>query len=511
MFRNSEYKQILKKLLFICATVVASTMTRNWVVLALAAYGIWAASAHKTGKTIIVYLLLSFLPMLNPLIMPRFGQYAMIARLSTFAITLALVITGSMRHGHHRIPLSIIYLYLTVAMASSAIGYCPEISFLKILNFFIFITGLYIGTRNIHISKNDIQEIRHTFIAVAIIIVYGSLLTLPFPSIAYFTSLSGTLLEWGFAYANDVFAQGGTRLFSGITVHSQCLGPVASCCFAWILCDMWLVEKRLEKLHLAILVPIPIISFMTRSRLSFLVLITALIVTSFYCIPHAKITKKERTNFWIAISSAVFLMTAIAIGAEIKNRAISRWIRKTDDLTEDSRSLGDAITASRQGKIHEMMKDWQRDYLLGCGFQVTSNTKELLRTRRISKFSAPIEKGILPIMVLSETGILGALVFLAFLIAFFSLCAKKKYTATITLFIVFLSSNMGEATFFSPSGAGGLLWIILVAGGFIIDMEKFASVPLQHHEDEIDIIGECSTTDEDYTTEENYTTDDSGT
>ena len=40
---------------------------------------------------------------------------------------------------------------------------------------------------------------------------------------------------------------------------------------------------------------------------------------------------------------------------------------------------------------------------------------------------------------------------------------------TITLFTVFLVSNMGEATLFSPGGIGGILWMMGVVGGFTID------------------------------------------
>ena len=41
---------------------------------------------------------------------------------------------------------------------------------------------------------------------------------------------------------------------------------------------------------------------------------------------------------------------------------------------------------------------------------------------------------------------------------------------TASLFTVLLATNMGEATFFSPGGAGGLLWTISIIGGYCIDM-----------------------------------------
>jgi hypothetical protein len=73
-------------------------------------------------------------------------------------------------------------------------------------------------------------------------------------------------------------------------------------------------------------------------------------------------------------------------------------------------------------------------------------------------------------MVLGETGIIGAGAFLIFLIMFYHEASIKGYTATLTLFSVLLTTNLAEATFFSPSGGGGVFWMFTVCGGFLIDM-----------------------------------------
>ena len=83
--------------------------------------------------------------------------------------------------------------------------------------------------------------------------------------------------------------------------------------------------------------------------------------------------------------------------------------------------------------------------------------------------SASIEKGVLPTMVLGETGILGCITFALFLITFYATCNIKRLYITTTMFTLLLVSNMGEATFFSPGGSGGVLWILTVLGGFLID------------------------------------------
>ena len=35
---------------------------------------------------------------------------------------------------------------------------------------------------------------------------------------------------------------------------------------------------------------------------------------------------------------------------------------------------------------------------------------------------------------------------------------------------MFFVLNMAEASYFSPGGLGGVLWVVLVGGGFVIDM-----------------------------------------
>lgn len=84
--------------------------------------------------------------------------------------------------------------------------------------------------------------------------------------------------------------------------------------------------------------------------------------------------------------------------------------------------------------------------------------------------SALIEKGLLPLMVLGETGIIGAIVFFIYLVVFYSTCVKKRYFCCLCLMTAFLISNMAEATYFSPGGNGGILWVFCAGGGFIIDM-----------------------------------------
>ena len=154
---------------------------------------------------------------------------------------------------------------------------------------------------------------------------------------------------------------------------------------------------------------------------------------------------------------------------EIRDNMLTRWIRKTNDVNYDKRSLVNAVTESRQGLMEYSLWEFKRSPIIGSGFQVAEYTRDTLKSQKGLIITAPIEKGILPVMVLGETGILGEITFLFFIFSFYVICTRRSYFVTITTFTVLLFTNAGEATFFSPGGGGGIMWMICVVGGFTVD------------------------------------------
>ena len=159
----------------------------------------------------------------------------------------------------------------------------------------------------------------------------------------------------------------------------------------------------------------------------------------------------------------------LAVIAQIRGGILSEWIRKTSDVEADKRTLSEALTASRKGLMEYSLYEFRRSPFVGSGFQVAEYTQDYIQGTKGLVISASVEKGVLPVMVLGETGILGSVLFLLFIFTFYGICARHQYYITISMFSVFLMTNMGEATFFSPGGTGGILWMICVVGGFSLD------------------------------------------
>ena len=199
-------------------------------------------------------------------------------------------------------------------------------------------------------------------------------------------------------------------------------------------------------------------------------LLALLVVIQFYALRFTTIPIRMK-NRVRAISS--FLVAGAVIAAavlETTSGTISKWLRKTDEISMDERGTLDAVMESRMGLVDRNMYDFQLNPVLGKGFQVMMEHRQWYDQGHISLLSAPIEKGVLPTMILGETGIVGSIVFLFFLVCFVFSCSRRHYMGLLSLFAVLLASNMGEASFFSPAGQGGVMWIVVAIGGFCCDV-----------------------------------------
>lgn len=462
----------MKQLIFFLSIIAMCHFTFGYALILVSVIGGFCALQGRIGSSLVIFAFMPFITMINPIIIPHGTAFALVSRGTMLMMTFTLVFAGSRRKGNEKLPLGSIFLYLVVAFISSVQGWFPKISYLKIINFVAMILGIYIGTKNLHQRKDDILLVRAAFLAMACILIFGSLASLAYKPMAYYTSVKTLIGREGLSYVADMLNEdlADYNLFTGITAHSQFLGPALACFAGWIACDMLFVERKVRMLHFLLLLPVPIMIYMTRSRTAFITFAALLMFIMFYCIPKVRISDREREKVKsIVLTFAMFIVIA-AIVAEIRNNSMSNLLRKNSESQYDERTFVEALTGSRMGKVEECMRDFKLNPTWGMGFQVIPEHVSQLAMGEISLYSAPIEKGILPLMILGETGIVGAITFALFIFMFYVAAEHKGYAATLTLFGALLASNMAEATFFSPAGAGGVFWMITVVGGFVVDM-----------------------------------------
>ena len=471
---NRIYIDAIKMVGLIVLSMALCRFTNGIFALVVASIGIFCALMQKIGPAICCYVFLPLCIVTNPILIPKGGAVWSIAlRFGPLAIGCALAIGAVRRTGRHALPFAGIIPFLLVAIVSSIGGYVPQISYLKLINYFVFLIGIWLGTRNMQHFPKDLQIIRAFFLGMIFLWVWGSLALIPMPAVSYATSLrylgDGIDFDSVNALGKEMLAAGGKTLFCGVTNHSQALSPVLALSMGWLLCDMLFFEKRFRLPHVITIVAMLPMLYMTRSRVALLTGASVMAILNFYTVNRVRVSSRVKGRLRTGMIGFCLLAMALAGVAEIRDQSITKWIRKTDDLAMDERSTAEALTGSRQSLMEESLYDFRRNPLWGSGFQVSWNHIELYRQTRGLILSASIEKGVLPVMVLGETGIIGSIAFVVFLLSFYLTCNKRRLYVTSTMFTLLLVSNMGEATFFSPGGTGGVLWILTVLGGFVID------------------------------------------
>ena len=470
MIKNQFYRDVIKAIMGISVVLLLCRFTLGGMSVLVAVVGLIAAIMRKPTVMACCFILFPLIAIFNRAVIGVTGITLLIGKFTFWIMTVSAFLTSKARgYTQERLPIGWLALYLAVACLSSVDGWMPLISYLKLVNFAIMLTGIYLLAIIMQGDISSLYALRAVFMAMAVILIVGSLLSYFFPSIG-FSMMIYKLEGYGVIMTGEALLDSGDRvLFNGMTCHSQMLSPVVASLGTWVLCDMLLIERKMTLLHGAVLSCIPPLLYMSRSRGGLLMLACTTIITFIVTIPRARLPQKVKRSLGVTMLVAIVALIGAGVYFQIKNEAISRWLRKTDDVATDTRTLEEAFTNSRQGSIEMNLYDFRLNPLLGKGFQVVNGMKQAYAAHMITWFSASVEKGVTPYVILGETGALGAFAFLIFLSAFYATCFRRGYMSLMTNFSCFLVANLADSTFFSPSGLGGFMWIVVCIGAFSTD------------------------------------------
>lgn len=470
------YKDVCKLIALEVVAIIACRLTSGNFLAVVAIFGLYSAITAKVGWAVSSSIFLAIAMDLNPNVLPHEGvAVGFSSRFGILLIGIALGLVGMKRNGTQTLRFGYMLPFLFIAMVSSSLGWAPLVSQLKLVNFLVFLFSFGFGLRNMQLIQNDLVFVRKFIFATCALIVIGSAISILDPAIAYHTSLKNVIRQEGLEGATAYYyAEAGSSsfssLFGGITNQSQTLAPILSCMVCFVLCDMLFIERRFDAIRFGLLLLMHVMSYATRSRTG----LFSLLIADCMCLMYLprKISIPSKIRQWVTHISVLMVALVISAGAlvEVRGDGISRWLRKTNDVAGDTRTLQEAVTTTRQGLIDMSISDFRRNPWVGMGFQVAEYTNEFLKYNNGAFIlSSPIEKGVLPVMILGETGVFGFIAFIVFLLCFWSDTASKHNYITLSMFAVMISTNAGEATFFSPGGTGGTLWWISVGGGFCLD------------------------------------------
>lgn len=413
---------------------------------------------NKTEVLFWCVLATTVLTMTNPNIAPKDAVFSLANRgLYAFVGGIMVLQMVGQRASIYLSPMLGLLPYIVYMAVVSSVGWVPLISYLKLLLFLIVFFAFY-SVGNACATRYTVspEKLRSVFLSFAIFLIVGSIALLPFPEIS-------TLNTQQFFLEHGYIPEGS--LFTGMTLHSQSLGPITAIFSTFLLADMLFSLKRGDKLYILLLLLCPILIYKTGSRTAMGTYLAGMCFVTFLFM-HARGVGAQWKNK--ALGALLFLGMAggLAFMATPQLRqSVVNFVYKVrvGDVLEENTGFDRAIS-SRQGLIDDAMDNFKESPFIGNGFQVTKRLAQQDRSSWKHYLSAPIEKGVWITAVLEEGGIFGMLLFAIFLLAAFGKLLARQAFIGISIFFVMVISNLGEFTFFSMSGGGGIYWAMIFMG-----------------------------------------------
>src|SRR5690625_1272208 len=197
------------------------------------------------------------------------------------------------------------------------------------------------------------------------------------------------------------------------------------------------------------------------------------------------ITKRKLSSNFPGLRSrrVLFLLTAAMAGLVVAGPALSE--RMMHYITKSGRAevsgLAEAYDRSRGSLIEEMLDNIKDRPFVGIGFGIASDPQSMKIDRDPVlglPTGASIEKGVMPLAVLEELGVVGFLLVAAWIWMLLKRAAFRGLAA-LSVLLVALFVNLGESILFSPGGQGMLI-LILLAWATARPKEKLAQTSALH-------------------------------
>lgn len=249
--------------------------------------------------------------------------------------------------------------------------------------------------------------------------------------------------------------------FQGFLNHPQAFGPTVAL-VGVMLGGRVMGERKPAWRDIALLALCLILVVLSEARTAGVAMVlgllgSALLSPAFAGVSRTRMLPGLRSRRFQAV--ALLAVAGVVVGGAFLAGKLSAYLYKRTDAT----SLIAAADASRGELVEKMFWNIQEKPWTGIGFGIGSEP-ESMEVERDPLFglplSAPVEKGVMPVAVVEELGIVGALAVLGWLLVVLRRGARagvQQFSVLITLLLV----NFGESMFFSVGGMGMLLLILL--------------------------------------------------
>lgn len=459
-----DKKFIYKCLAGFVAMMIAMKSTGGAAFIAI--FAIFIAGASKRDAVTLLYGLSMSMAMLvgNSYLMPKGSIFGLAQRSSMLLLSLMLVAqVFGQRKDRSLTCFSLMFLYLIYMLAVSFVGWCPMISLLKLILFTsVFLAFIGVAVTVANSRKNLTIKVRSMFLCVAIFFLVGSVFLIPFPGISQLT---------GEAYMEALKSGADlTSLFTGMTYHSQSLGPVVAAIGVALFADLLFSIKRPDKLYIALLLCVPILLWKTSSRTAMGTFIVGVLFCTQMFLSARGIKSRWKGKVTSALLMiAIFLSFMVLVLPSAREKAMGFIMKyKGSQVTSKEMNMEDLLV-TRQGRWDEGIANWKRSPVIGNGFQVSESMIGM--NVGFTTLSAPVEKSVWISAILEEGGVFGLSIFLIFMVTCIIVLKSTKCYVGLTCFVSMMTINFGEFTMFSMSGIGGFVWAMVFIG-VMIDIRR---------------------------------------
>lgn len=329
-------------------------------------------------------------------------------------------------------------------------GYFVHISLLKIIGFIVGTSVILAGAEMMRRHNSDVTCWFYSMIGYTI-----------FASFVAWAAGVGYNAKTDFAYYSG--------LFNGPFYHPQTLGPACALMICYLVCLVLYTPYKQKWLSFLMIGLLLLLLYKSSSRTAVVAMcfgVSTALAAGFFWERRGQYFVRfnfSKAEIMVAFIALLFVgaFADAATGFSISTKLRDYMLKGGESMVGYGGSTWDALIATREAQIEMMLMGIKSQPLTGIGFGTSSDPGFAVRA---GLFSAPTEKGFLPLAIVEETGLIGTAFFLVFLGLFYAHLIEQRNMPGLAGLTGLLGVNLGEMNFFSFGGQGSLMWLFVGAG-----------------------------------------------
>jgi hypothetical protein len=350
--------------------------------------------------------------------------------------------------------LAFVAFVITMAVCSLVSGWYYQIALLKLLNFWATISAILSGMFVLRKKKIDPTEWIVSLIVVTTIIALAS-------------------IALGFSHH---FVRGNSivsNYFVGAFSHPNCHSLYGATFVSFLACVVLLGSYKNRWIAMALMAIWPVFMAWSQARTGVLAIVFATAVLVLLAKPFRNrfgwqlhVNVQRSTLLLLSGTAALFAIFYDTFTDRALWRGIVGFLQKSTGPAELVEFDPNKMIQSRIGLIEFSWQNFLENPVCGIGFGV-AKTQHFVQNATL--FTAPVEKGFLPTAILEEGGIIGAAMFVVFVVVLIWELMVERNVPGLVVFAAFLATNLGEVGIFAVGGTGTFGWTMFAAAVILGD------------------------------------------